>query len=280
MPLSKLPGYTVLLPIYAPDPAEFAASLDSLWAQTLPPGEVLLVNDGPISPELQAVLDEHQAAHPELRLVNLPEAKGLGAALGEGIPLAKYELIGRMDADDLALPERFERQVRFLEEHPDIDMCCTTILEFEDSPDNVVAMREVPADPAALRKFANRWSPMNHGATMYRRAAVLLAGNYQHFERHEDYYLWVRMLMSGTKAASLTEPLMLVRIGFANLNRRRSWAATVSAIRFHLWKRRVGFAGWYETCVMIGVMIGIFALPDRLFRWVYLRRRPPTLAVG
>ena len=114
--------FSVLLSVYKKEhPTYLKQSLDSLFAQTLPPDEIVLVKDGPLTPELEAVVTEYQSRYPMLKVVPLPQNQGLGKALNEGLKHCSYELVARMDTDDIAKPERFERQMQVFREHPETD---------------------------------------------------------------------------------------------------------------------------------------------------------------
>ena len=128
--------FSVLLSTYYKEqPQFFRAALDSIFSQTLPAPEVVLVCDGPLTPELDALVEGYQAQHPEVfKVVRLEKNGGLGNALNEGIKNCSYDIIVRMDTDDISFPTRFERQINFLREHPEVDLLSSSIDEFVDSP--------------------------------------------------------------------------------------------------------------------------------------------------
>ncbi|MFR6708672.1 MAG: glycosyltransferase [Bacteroides stercoris] len=96
--------------------------MDSLFSQTVCPDEVILVKDGPIGDELDNVIDSYVTRYPYLKVLSLVTNRGLGKALNEGLKYCSHELVARMDTDDIAMPERFEKQLAVLRaKHPDID---------------------------------------------------------------------------------------------------------------------------------------------------------------
>ena len=116
--------FSVLLSVYKKEqPTYLRQSLDSLFSQTLPPDEIVLVKDGPLTPELDAVITEYQTRCTILKVIPLTHNQGLGKALNEGLKHCSYELVARMDTDDIAKPERFEKQIRVFTEHPEVDVC-------------------------------------------------------------------------------------------------------------------------------------------------------------
>ena len=123
--------FSVLMSVYYQEqPAHLKEALDSVFDQTLPPDEVVLVEDGPLTPELERIIKGEQILHPALKRVSLKQNVGLGLALREGLSHCSNDLVARMDTDDICKRERFERQTRFMEEHPDIDVLGTWIDEF------------------------------------------------------------------------------------------------------------------------------------------------------
>ena len=186
--------FSVLLSLYHKEsPLFLRQSLTSIFTQTLLPIEVVLVEDGPLTDELYAVIKEFTSQHPELKVISLPTNRGLGKALNEGLKHCSYDLVARMDTDDIAKPDRFEKQLAIFLEHPEIDVVGAWIDEFEGEVSNVLSMRKVPEQHENILRFAKGRCPVNHPVVMFRKSAVLKAGGYKHFPLFEDYYLWVRM---------------------------------------------------------------------------------------
>lgn len=214
--------FSVLLSVYVKEkPQYLSLALKSIWNdQTLKPSEIILVKDGPLTAELDLVIQDAKNSMP-LKTVSLPQNLGLGIALQKGIYECSNDLIARMDTDDIAIPSRFEQQVDFMENNKDISLLSSNISEFATDPNVSTGIRSVPMTHDAILQFAKRRNPMNHMAVMYRRSAVLASGNYQTFHGYEDYYLWVRMLLKGYKAANLDLVLIKARGGRDLLSRRQ-----------------------------------------------------------
>ncbi|WEL20552.1 glycosyltransferase [Halorhabdus sp. BNX81] len=237
------PPFSVLLPTYAGDDAgELSVALESCFDQPLVPEEVLVVADGSLTDALESTLSTWQDRYPNVcRRYSLPENSGLGNALREGVKACRNDLIARADADDINVAGRFERQVTYLTEHPDIDIVGGYIAEFECDPDDPVTVREVPTDHDSIRRKARFRSPMNHGTVCFRRQAVLEAGNYRPVVRMEDYDLWVRMLLSGASFANLPAVLVKVRAGPAMAARRGGLEYARAEVRRQIEFYRRGF---------------------------------------
>ncbi len=162
--------FSVLMSVYAKEKPELLErALRSIVEQTLPADEIVLVEDGPLTPELYTVFDRF----PQLVRVPLKQNMGLGKALNEGLKHCRNEWVARMDSDDISLPERFERQMAHLARHPEIDVLGCSLSEFESDPDLITATKSSPADVTQYIKFR---SPVNHATVIFRKSAVLAAG--------------------------------------------------------------------------------------------------------
>lgn len=221
--------YSVLMSVYHREKAEYLRiAMNSMWNQTVPTNDFVLMCDGPLTPELDAVIDEMKAAHPDtLRVIRFPENNGLGYALQIGVKECRNELIARMDSDDISRPERCEKELAVLSAHPEISIVGSFIEEFTDIepgaciPSSIKALRVVSEKPDKIIAFAKHRNPFNHMSVMYRKADVLAAGNYQdEFPLMEDYYLWIRMLLSGFNGCNIHESLVYVRIDKNTFKRR------------------------------------------------------------
>ena len=234
--------FSILLSVYRKEKTEFLTeALKSIIEQTLPPDEIVLVEDGPLLQEQENVISQFAAQHGMVRIVKLPQNQGLGKALNEGLKHCTYDLVARMDTDDIALPDRFEKQTAFMEAHPEIDACSGWIDEFIGTPDNIVSRRTLPETSEELYKFGKSRNPLNHPAVMFRKSVVLKAGGYQHFPLFEDYYLWVRMMMKGSKLYNLQEPLLLFRSSQDMYKRRGGMKYALTELRFQRTIHKLGY---------------------------------------
>ena len=213
--------FSVLMSVYRREKAEnLRECLDSILCQTLLPSEVVLVEDGPLTSELYDTIKQYSSSIPNFKVVPLTENGGLGNALSIGLDHCVYDIVARMDTDDIARNDRFEKQIKFLKEHTDIDLVGSWISEFETNPEEIISYRQLPTEADDIYKFGQFRCPVNHMTVMYKKSAVLNAGNYQTFKNIEDYYLWARMLKNGAKFANIPECLVNVRAGNAMFKRR------------------------------------------------------------
>ncbi len=143
---------SVLMSIYSGDnPKYLYAAIESIISQTRPPDEIVVVKDGPLTNELSRIIKQWQQKRPGLfKVVSLTENRGLGVALQEGLKACSYDIVARMDADDISSPDRFEKQLRFLQDNPDVAVVSSWMACFEDNPDNIVFIRQMPQGPRRL----------------------------------------------------------------------------------------------------------------------------------
>ena len=216
-----MPSLAALITVYHRIvPEELSAALESLAAQTHPADEIVIVEDGPVGPQLRAVIDGFVAEHAEARTVTLARNQGAGPASAAGMSTIDAELVARLDADDIAAPERFARQLAWFEAHPDTDVLGTALSEFHDDPAEVVAVRALPETHAEIARYARINSPVNNPSVMLRRKAVEKAGGYQAVHHMEDYDLYARLLSTGARFHNLPEPLTYFRTSPAQFERR------------------------------------------------------------
>lgn len=257
--------FSCLLPVYIKDnPLFLDAAFDSIFRQTLPPGEVVLVQDGPITKELYEVVMKWKVQLPINHVIH-PDNLGLGKALSSGLLQCKGELVARMDADDICHPCRFERQVKYLQDHPDIDVVGSWIAEFEGEVDNVVSHRILPASHEQLLSFSKKRCPLNHPAVVYRKKSILAVGNYDQFKNQQDYHLWVRLLNAGYKIANIPEALLFMRISSSLFRRRGGWKYFMIEWEVQKDFLRMGFINIYEFTRNV-TMRGIVRLVPNGFR--------------
>lgn len=213
---------SVLMSVYHKEnPAYLREAMESLLAQTRPADEYVVVEDGPLTAELYAVLDDYQARLGEcLKRVPLAENRGLGLALREGVLHCTGDLIARMDSDDLSLPERFEKQEACFLENEALDIVGTYIDEFELDPMVISGRREVPLDQAGILRYQKMRSALNHVTVLFKKDTCLRAGNYEDAPYMEDDMLWFNFISAGAQMKNLPESLVLVRVGAGMIERR------------------------------------------------------------
>lgn len=220
--LSKHEPFSVAISVYKSDnPMYFDRALSSITdLQTIKPDEVVLVVDGPVSNDIDLVIKKYENKYSFFNVIRLEKNGGLGNALKIAVENAKYNLIARMDSDDVSINTRFEEQLSFFVNNPDIDIVGGDITEFIDKESNVVGKRSVPKSNLEIREYMKTRCAMNHVSVMYKKASVMDAGGYQDWFWNEDYYLWIRMWLNGAKFANTGTVLVNVRVGEEMYQRR------------------------------------------------------------
>lgn len=262
--------FSVLMSLYAKERPEFLRlSLDSVFTQTLKPDEVILMEDGPLTDELDAVVKEYQAAQPSLKVVKLPENGGLGKALNQGLKHCSYDLVARMDTDDISKPYRFEKQVAYMNTHPEISVCGSWMDEFYGDIGNVLSVKKTPENHDDIMVYARGRNPLNHPSVMFRKNAVIASGSYQHFPLFEDYHLWARMIVKGYKLHNIQESLMWFRTSPDMYKRRGGWRYACNEARFQRVLNRIGLISAPVAYKNIAIRFGVRIMPNFIRGLIY-----------
>lgn len=264
--------FSVLMSVYHKEnPEHLTQALDSVFSQTVRAAQVVLVKDGPLTSELDAVIEGYCTKYPELDIVPLAENRGLGLALAEGILHCKYELVARMDTDDIAREDRFELQLKEFEKSPKLDICGSHVKEFEDTVENLVTQRTVPLSDEECKKYQRRRDAFNHMTVMYKKSVVLAAGNYQHCPLMEDTLLWVNMFKNGATAMNIDDYLVYARIGKGMYERRGGWSYYM---KYKQARKRIydtGYISWWDYEYTLIVQLVVALLPNKVRGWVFRR---------
>lgn len=206
--------FSVCMSVYKNDsPLFFEHAIDSIVNQSLLPDEVVLVVDGPVGKSINNVIDKFMEHPVPLNVIRLEKNTGHAIARQTGLDAAKYDYIAIMDSDDIAVPERFEKQIAFLENHPEVDVVGGQIDEFIGEPSNVVSSRIVPLTDSKIKDYLKSRCPMNLVTVMLKKESVQKAGGYIDWYCEEDYYLWIRMALTGKYFSNLPDILVKVRVG-------------------------------------------------------------------
>lgn len=247
---------SVLISLYTKEKPEFLKEcLKSLKNQTLQANEILIIFDGKITSELEAVVGKYSQELP-IKVIRLPENVGLGKALQIGVEKCSHPIIARMDTDDIATPERFEKQITFLKTHPEVSVLGSNISEFNLKPNDLKRRRMLPEKHTDIYKFAKFRCPMNHPTVVFRKEAVLQAGNYSgELLLWEDYTLWITMLLKGYIFHNLQEDLLHFRVkdGKETIKRRSGWTYAKDEFKLAKYMKKIGFLSWQEYLKFIAI---------------------------
>lgn len=273
-------AFSVLLPVYAgDDPRFFARALRSVSVeQLLAPCEIVIVVDGPVPPQTEAVLE--QACTGDLvggipiRLVRIKHNGGLAAALAAGLQSCRYEIVARADADDISLPQRFAQQLPVITgDLPGHDDCCdlvgSAIQEFDSDEHQPGMIRRLPQSPTEIRSVARFRDPFNHPTVVFRKSAVARAGGYRELPKMEDYWLFARMLHTGSRTMNLPDPLVLYRVGAGAYQRRGGREMFSSELALQRAFVRMGFVSPLIGMRNVLVRGGYRLIPTHIRKRIY-----------
>lgn len=241
-------NFSILMSIYYKEnPPYFDRAMQSIWdEQSVKPDEIVLVQDGKLSENLYMIIGEWKNKLGEvLKIVPLDQNVGLGDALNEGIKYCSHELIARMDTDDIALPNRFKKQLKIFENR-DIDICSSWISEFDDDENIIISYRKIPEIYEDIVKYSRKRCPINHPAVMYKKSIVEKSGGYKKMMWFEDYYLWARMIVNGAKFYNIQEVLVNMRAGYGQLERRSGFKYAISEYKLQKEFLKLDFINYFE----------------------------------
>lgn len=261
--------FSVLMSIYIKEKPEYAREcFESLLQQSVQADEWIIVEDGQLTEELNKLLDEYQNKYPYLiKRILLEKNQGLGKALREGILHCTYDLVARVDTDDVSRKDRFEKQLKLFASNPQLDICGSHIKEFDNSVDCITAVRKVPLTDQEIKKYQRRRDAFNHMTVMFKKKSVINAGNYQHALLMEDSLLWVNMIMSGATCANIDDYLVYARTSKDFYKRRGGWGYYK---KYRLGRKKIyetRYISWWDYKITLIVQFIVAIMPNimRLF---------------
>lgn len=270
--MEAMQKYSVLMSLYIKEKPEYLRlAIDSMLGQTVVPDEIVIVEDGPLTDDLYAVLDEYKEKFPQIiRTVRNEKNLGLGLALNAGLKECRNELVARMDTDDIADLVRCEKQLKYFMENPETTILGGQIAEFIMEPANIVGRRIVPETDKELKEYMKKRCPFNHMTVMFKKSDVIKVGNYQDWFWNEDYYLWIRMNLTNMKFANVPDVLVNVRVGEEMYQRRGGKKYFLSEYRIQklmLDKKVISVCTFVENVMKRAVVQML--LPNKVRGWVF-----------
>ena len=262
--------YSVLMSVYKKENPEYLReAFESILSQTLMPDEIVLIEDGPLTDELRAVILDIKNKYKNLRIGRFEQNVQLGRALAKGVELCSYDLIARMDTDDIAEKNRFQIQHEYMMAHPEVDVCGGYIQEFRDENRTDCRIKEMPISAKEILRYSRYRNPMNHMTVMFRKQAVLDAGNYRHFPYLEDYDLWLRMLARNKQLTNLKQVLVKARVSDGMYARRGGVSYCRQYLRLRKQQRDLNLLSRKEYFIASVLTIGITLIPVDLRKKAY-----------
>lgn len=264
------PPYSVLLSVYKSEHSDWLAfALDSMFAQTVSPAEVLLVQDGPLTSKLYETIEIYKHRYPTVfKTLSLPRNMGLGLALRHGVLACQYEYIARMDTDDYSAPSRIEEEFDAMFEK-NVDMVGCIIDEFIDTPQNVVSHRLLPETHDAIYRFAKKRTPIAHPSVLFKKSLLIKCGNYEDYFLAEDFAIFVNLLRIGAKGYNIQKPLVCMRVSKDFYSRRGGFKYLKAMLDFNRNLLRIGWVSYKDFFVRSSMNCIVCLMPNTLRNFVY-----------
>ena len=259
------PYSTIVAAYIKTSPEEIRLAIESVYLQTVPPTECILVCDGPMRQETDSEIHRLASLYPNLLVLRHKENLGTAAAVETASSHANYDLIEKMGGDDYCRPLRAELLLKEFSLNPNLAVVGGYLQAFFATPGDSDLIRRVPLDASSIRSFAKRRNPFNDGTTIYRKSVADAVGGYdKKLRRGQDYDLYVRIIASGYEVKNIPEILLDAREDRDAIRRRKSFTHLIgfSAVRWKLF--RIGFSSFVDFCIPVGAQLLIQVLPERL----------------
>ncbi|MEN2386001.1 glycosyltransferase [Comamonas thiooxydans] len=239
--------FSVLMSVYSKESPQFLDnSIQSIWsAQKLKPSQIVLVQDGQLGKPILDVIEKwKRLIGPSFLTVELKNNVGLAKALNSGLKFCNYDLIARMDTDDIALPERFEEQVKLMTQNPEVTVSSAFIEEWDNTLSSLIGTRTLPYSHLEIIKFAKTRSPINHPCAIFRKSKIEAYGGYPEIYP-EDYALWGTLLNKGEIFKNIPKVLLKMRAGDA-ITQRRGYKFLKGEVKIFIYFEKIGFINKLE----------------------------------
>lgn len=267
-----LPPYSVLMSVYAKENSRnLRVSLESLISQTVPANEFVIVEDGPLTEELDSTIASFcSSCQSTVQIIKLPKNEGLGYSLAKGLLQCSNETVARMDSDDYAFPTRVEEQLSYMEDEG-LDIVGSQVTEFTGEPSHVITYSTLPTTMKDILRYSKHRNPFRHPSVIFKKSQVLQAGNYSSdFIFFEDWELFNRMLSNGCTAGNINKPLVAMRINSDYFSRRGGIKYIKCMLKFKTSQLQVGNFSFFEFITSTFPHIIVCLLPNFFRSTIYL----------
>ena len=221
---NRLLPFCVLCSVYIKNsPEQVDQAIRSIWTeQSVKPSQIVIVQDGMLRPDTEKVIHNWKNKLPNIfTLAKLNDNHGLGFALNYGLKFCNYQYVARMDADDISLPDRFKKQIRYLASHPNTDVLGAQVEEWDDNLIFKIAEKKLPLSNNELIKFSKFRCPLNHPTVVFKKTSIIAVGGYP-CQHPEDFLLWIKLIREGYVLENLDSILVKMRSGDMLAKRRGS----------------------------------------------------------
>ena len=261
-------NFTVVMSVYKNDnPDYLKLAIDSIIKQTISPDEIIIICDGPITNNLQAVLDSY-IGHKNIKFIKLNKNVGLASSRKEAINNARFNIIAVMDSDDICELDRFEKQIKHIK--ADSKMVVSGwIEEFDKFPKDIGKVRKTPTNYKKILSYGKWRNPINHVTLMFTKSAYDSVGGYSSLRHSEDWDLISRMLVKGIQVVGIPNVLVNVRAGDEMIERRRNIKQFKGELKLFLKMYKIGYLNFFQLIANMFIRIFLRALPKFITRLTY-----------
>lgn len=259
------------MPIYIKEnPDYLAQSLDSILdKQSIKPTEIIIVQDGPITSDIKNVLDHYCNLYPTLfRCYQLEKNMGMGYAMNFGLYKCNYDWVFRMDSDDIAKPNRFEKQIQIINQKK-YDVIGSSIGEFNQCIGDINQLRIMPQNHSDIIKMMTYRNPINHMTVAFKKELAISAGGYWDKRFFEDYNLWYEMFKIKATFYNINEVLVDARIGNNMLYRRSGYQYFLYELHLLQKFKGDGFINTFQFSVFFIMKLSARIIPVSILKGVY-----------
>ena len=253
------------------DPENLRTAINSIYThQTVKPVEVILVVDGPIPDSLRSIISEMTEQIDVLKVIYLEQNMGHAVARQTGVEAASTPLIALMDADDISLPDRFEKQLEIFKQYPEVSVVGGLIHEFVGEPSNVLGIRRCPQEDQEIKTYLKSRCPMNQMTVMFRKMDIMSVGGYQDWYCEEDYYLWIRLTLAGYRFFNLQENLVNARVDERTYQRRGGYRYFKSEARLQKFMFSQNLISCWRYMYNVVIRLAVQVLMPNVVRgWIF-----------
>jgi len=266
--------FSVIISLHRSDRADwFWEAALSVLDQTVVPKTLLVTIDGDLPGSHESTLLALKARYPNIEVLEIRHSavNSRGVLLGKAVCEASSELLAIMDADDIAEPNRFSKQLKYFRDQPELDVVGSWVEEISSEDATHSNLKKVPCEHIDIRRYAKYRNPVNNMTVMFKRKAVISAGNYQGKVNFADYWLWVRMLSNGAIFANIPEVLVRARAAKSMIDRRRGVGYMRSEIDFFRSCYKLGFLTKTQAFTAGGVRAPLRLLPNWALSFIFNR---------
>lgn len=264
-------NFSVLISIYKNEKVEyFNEAILSVMNQTIIPNEIVIVKDGPLYKELDEEIDKWKNRYNRIfKIISLKKNVGLGEALRIGMEHCSFNIIARMDSDDISEKCRFEKQLYILDKY-NFDLVGSYIDEFKSDINEEKLIKYVPKSNEEIYEYAKKRCPLNHPTVMFKKEAINDVGGYKSWHFNEDYYLWIRMIVNGKRMCNIPEVLVHMRVSDSTYERRGGIKYFKSEVRLQKKLKELGYINSFQMLrnIIIRMIVQIL-IPNKLRKFIY-----------